>query len=118
MIFRRAEPDEHYRALRMVSEGARWVLGLTVYPSGTRVRMGLSGRGPSVLDFCMGTDPAIYGVIFDAILRRLEPLPEQSSGEEIDAVFPWAGTRPDLAIHLDLLVPNISKGPGTGVPCS
>ncbi len=109
MIFHREEPDEHYRALRMVSADGKWVLGLAVYASGTRVRMGRPGRPPTVLDFCMGIDPGLYGGIFDAVVRRLEPLAEDRTAAEIDAVFPWAGTRPDLAVHLEaLLFPSIS----------
>ena len=39
----------------------------------------------------------------------LEPLADGASALEIDAVFPWAGTRPDLAIHLQpLLATNLS----------
>jgi len=109
VIFHSTEPDAHCRELRLVSAGGGWALGMTVYHSGTRLRMGHSGKPPSVFDFCMGTDPALYGGIFEAVLHCLEPLEEGSTREEIDAVFPWAGTRPDLAVHLEaLLDPSIS----------
>lgn len=114
MIFRRAEPDEHYRALRLLSEGGGWVLGMAVYASGTRVRMGRPGRPPSVLDFCMGTDPALYAPVFEAVLRRLEPLAEEAGAEEVDAVFPWAGTRPDLSLHLKALLGLSDEAPACG----
>jgi len=38
-----------------------------------------------------------------AVLRRLEPLDEMSAPDEVDAVFPWAGTRPDMAVHWSFL---------------
>ena len=104
MIFQRGEPNEHYDALRLVSGGGNWEFGLSLRPTGTRLRMGRMGRPPSVLDFCMGTDAAVYAEIFQAVLQRLEPLAETATAVEIDAVFPWAGTRPDLAVHLSSLL--------------
>lgn len=104
MIFQRGEPNEHYDALRLVSGGGSWEFGLNLRPTGTRLRMGRVARPPSVLDFCMGTDAAFYAEIFQAVLRRLEPLAETATEAEIDAVFPWAGTRPDLAVHLTPLL--------------
>ena len=103
MIFQRSEPNEHYGALRLLSAGGVWEFGLSLRPTGTRLRLGRLGRPPSVLDFCMGKDAAIYAEIFQAVLRHLEPLPETATAAEIDAVFPWAGTRPDLAVHLQPL---------------
>ena len=104
MIFSRVEPGGEYRALRMLSETGRWELGLCLFASGMRLRMGRAGRPPQVLDFCLGTNPALFLPVFDAVYRRLQPLPETSSPAEIDAVFPWVGTRPDLAIHLTALL--------------
>ncbi|MBE2203470.1 MAG: hypothetical protein IAE94_03955 [Chthoniobacterales bacterium] len=104
MIFQRADPNTEYRALRLLSEGGRWELGLSPYQSGTRLRMGLAGRPPSVLDFCLGHDPGICSPVMLAVLKLLESLPESSSATEIDALFPWAGTRPDLTIHLTPLL--------------
>jgi len=103
MIFRRAEPTGHYDAMRLVSAEGIWEFGLSLRPTGTRLRMGRRGRPPSVLDFCMGTDATIYAEIFQAVLRRLELLPETALAAEIDAAFPWAGTRPDLTVHLQPL---------------
>jgi len=104
LIFRRIEPNREYRALRLLSEGGRWELGLSPYQNGIRLRMGLAGRPPSVLDFCLGHHADICTPVLLAVLRRLEPLPESSSAKEIDAVFPWAGTRPDLVLHLAALL--------------
>jgi hypothetical protein len=39
-----------------------------------------------------------------AVLKTLEALEETVSPEGIDAAFPWAGTRPDMAIHLTILL--------------
>jgi len=100
MIFHRSEPNEHYGALRLVSMEGGWELGLSLRPTGTRLRMGRMKRPPSVLDFCMGTDAAFYAEIFQAVLSRLELMPETATAAEIDAAFPWAGTRPELAVHL------------------
>jgi len=100
MKFLRSEPAFHYRTLRMVSEGGAWELGLCPYSHGVRLRMGRIGRPPSVLDFCMGHDTNLFMPVLMAVLRRLEPLAECATAKEIDAVFPWAGTRPDLSIHL------------------
>ena len=110
MIFQRAEPNEHYDALRLVSGGGSWEFGLSLRPTGTRLRMGRVARPPAVLDFCMGTDAAVYAEIFQAVLGRLEPLAETATEVEIDAVFPWAGTRPDLAVHLQLLLAGEKMG--------
>lgn len=104
MTFHRVEPNSHYRALRLVSAGGRWELGLSPYQSGIRLRMGLSGRPPGVMDFCLGHDERLPGPVLLAVLSRLEPLDDTSSAEEIDAVFPWKGTRPDLAVHLEPLL--------------
>ncbi len=113
MTFHRAEPDQHYRNLRLISAEGRWVLGLALYASGLRLRMGRIGLPPSVLDFCLGTEPSIYAPVLQAVLLRLEPLAENITPDEIDDVFPWAGTRPDLALHLEpLLASNISDPAG------
>jgi len=102
--FRRGEPGGHCPALRLVSVDGRWELGFALYASGMRLRMGRAGRPPSVLDFCMGHDVSLYPAILAAVLKRLDPVPETADHAAIDAVFPWARTRPDLAVHLDLLL--------------
>ncbi|MFA7342897.1 MAG: hypothetical protein WC003_01210 [Terrimicrobiaceae bacterium] len=104
MIFRRAEPNREYRALRFLSDGKRWELGLSPYQSGVRLRMGLAGRPPSVIDFCLGHNPGIYSPVLLAVIERLERVPESASSREVDAAFPWSGTRPDLNVHLEALV--------------
>ena len=95
MIFRRAQPNFHYRGLRLVSEGGKWEVGLSPYLYGCRLRIGLVGRPPSVLDVCLGRDPDAWTPALLAILEILEPLREASTATEIDAAFPWAGTRPE-----------------------
>ena len=109
MNFQRAEPSREYRALRLVSEGGRWEIGLSPYQSGLRLRMGLAGRPPSVMDFCIGHDERIYAPVLLAVAGRLNDIPESASAKEIDAAFPWAGTRPDLAIHLPLLIGGLPR---------
>ncbi len=104
MIFRRAEPNREYRALRFLSDSGRWELGLSPYQSGIRLRMGLAGRPPSVLDFCLGHNADIYSPVLLAVINRLEPVSESATSQEIDAVFPWAGTRPDMSVHLQALI--------------
>lgn len=108
MTFRRVEPNEHYRDLRLTSEGGAWDLGLNAYSSGMRIRMGANNKPPRVLDFCIGQDTALFAPALTSVLKKLESLPEKASPEEIDAVFPWAGTRPDMAIHLDALLSALS----------
>ena len=104
MIFHRANPNSHYRSLRLLSENGCWELGLSPYSHGMRLRMGQAGRPPRVMDFCLGRDGKILAPVLLAVLRRLEALDEASAPETIDSVFPWAGTRPDMAAHLsDLL---------------
>ena len=104
MNFKRAEPNGNFRALRLLSEGGRWELGLSPYSHGMRLRMGSAGRPPQVMDFCLGRDVSLFPKVLVAVLRRLEPLDETSTPEMIDAAFPWAGTRPDMAALLaDLL---------------
>ncbi len=104
MRFQRVDPSPDYRILRFLSDGGRWELGLSSYQSGTRLRMGRSGRPPSVMDFCLGHDVRLPMPVLLAVLDRLEPLPESAVAEEIDACFPWAGTRPDLLRHLPILL--------------
>jgi hypothetical protein len=104
LIFRRAEPNREYRALRFLSDSGRWELGLSPYQSGIRLRMGLAGRPPSVLDFCLGHNADIYSPVLLAVINRLEPVSESATSQEIDAVFPWAGTRPDMSVHLQALI--------------
>lgn len=104
LTFTRVEPNSEYRALRLVSGSGRWELGLSPYQSGTRLRMGRAGRPPSVMDFCLGHDETLHGPVLLAVLGRLEALEESCSAQEIDAVFPWCGTRPDLTVHLKPLL--------------
>ena len=103
MNFRRVSPNGHFRALRLLSDGGRWELGLSPYSHGMRLRMGLAGRPPQVMDFCLGRDAEFFPKVLMAALRRLETLDEMSAPDEVDAVFPWAGTRPDMAVHWPLL---------------
>ena len=107
MKFLRAEPNPHYRALRLVSENSHWELGMSLYSHGMRMRMGRSGRPPEVIDFCMGLNGTIYPPILLAILEKLEPIPEDQSEQAIDAVFPWHGSRPDISIHLRPLLEEV-----------
>jgi hypothetical protein len=100
MTFRRADPTSQYRALRLVSNAGVWELGLSDYASGIRLRMGNTGRPPSVLDFCTGFNSSLAATTLLAVLRLIEPLAESSAASEIDALFPWAGRRPDLTIDL------------------
>jgi hypothetical protein len=100
VTFRHANPNNNFRALRLLSEGGRWELGLSPYHQGMRLRMGLAGRPPQVMDFCLGRDEALFPKLLVAVLRRLESLDESTTPREVDAAFPWAGTRPDLALHL------------------
>lgn len=103
MTFLRTDPNTNYRALRLLSGRGQWELGLSPYSHGMRLRMGINGRPPQVMDFCLGTDGSIYPKVLMAVLQRLESIPESSAPESIDAIFPWAGTRP-LAHHLDELL--------------
>lgn len=118
MIFSRVEPSSDYRALRLLSETSRWELGLSPYLDGVRIRMGRAGRPPSVIDFCLGHDTALYSPALLAVTKLLEQLPESASAEEIDALFPWAGTRPDPAIHLQQLISEATgmSQPDIGLP--
>ena len=104
MIFHRVEPSRDYLSLRFTSDTGRWELGLSPYQYGVRIRMGLSGRPPSVLDFCLGYETSIYSPVLLTVIKLLEQLPESATVKEIDALFPWAGTRPDLARDLGQLL--------------
>ena len=104
MTFQRVNPNGQYRALRLLSADGRWELGLSPYSHGMRLRMGLAGRPPQVIDFCLGRDPELFPRVLIAVVKRLELLDEISTSEHIDAVFPWAGTRPDITAHLSRLL--------------
>jgi hypothetical protein len=104
MHFQSVPPGGEYGTMRMMSELGLWEFGLDLRSSGLRLRMGKTGKPPKVLDFCMGRDPALYSSVVLAVLQRLETLPESYGENEIDALFPWAGTRPDLALHLSALL--------------
>lgn len=71
--------------------------------------MGLNGRPPSIIDVCLGDDSQIYLPVLTAVLSRLEKIGETASRKEIDALFPWAGTRPDLNIHLEALLKGVGS---------
>ena len=109
MKFRRAEPNSHYRSLRLVSENSRWELGMSLYSHGMRMRMGRSGKPPAVIDFCMGRNGTNYPAILLAILKKLEPVSENQTEPVIDAIFPWHGSRPDLSIHLRPLLEDVPR---------
>lgn len=104
MRFHRVQPNTHYRSLRLMSEDGSWELGMSPYSQGMRLRMGRAGQPPRVMDFCLGRDESLFSEVLIAVLRKLEPLAEISSAESIDSVFPWNGTRPDMAAHLNLLL--------------
>lgn len=104
MTFHRVSPNGHFRALRLLSESGRWELGMSPYSHGMRLRMGFAGRPPQLIDFCMGRDEALFPQVLVAVVKRLEAIEENSTPETIDAEFPWAGTRPDLAVHLSQLI--------------
>ena len=104
MTFLLAKPSSHYRSLRLVSEHGRWEAGLSRYPDGTRVRMGLAGRPPGVIDICAGTDPVLAMRAIAAVTDRLLVLPEDVEARDIDAIFPWASRRPDRAKDLPVLL--------------
>ncbi len=104
MTFRSASPSDSYRVLRLVSMEGWWELGLSDYSSGMRLRMGRAGRPPGVMDFCLGLDASLPGPVLAAVVARLATLPEKSTPSEVDALFPWAGTRPNMAVHLAALL--------------
>ena len=108
MVFHRVEPSGNYLALRFTSDTGRWELGLSPYQHGVRIRMGLTGRPPSVIDFCLGYETEIYSPVLLAVMKLLEQLPESATGKEIDALFPWARTRPDPTVHLVELLKSSS----------
>lgn len=112
MNFQRADPTAQYRVLRLVSEGQKWELGMSRYHHGMRMRMGLMGRPPGIMDFCMGLDGRLYPVVLLEILDRLESVPEDGSPEAIEAIFPWYGTRPDVSKHLNLLLATTAATEG------
>lgn len=112
MTFQRVTPNGHFRALRLLSEGGRWELGLSPYSHGMRLRMGLAGRPPQVMEFCIGRDGTLFSKVLVAVILRLEALEETTTPGEIDAAFPWAGTRPDLAVHLSELLGEQDECPG------
>ena len=64
---------------------------------------------PSLIDFCLGYETGIYSPVLLAVMKLLEQLPESATAEEIDALFPWAGTRPDPAVHVGELL-KVDKG--------
>jgi len=108
MTFRHVSPNSEYRALRLLSEGGRWELGMSPYRHGMRLRMGFTGRPPQVMDFCMGRDAALWPKVLLAVLGRLEGVEELSTPGEVDTVFPWARSRPDLSKHLGELTGQTS----------
>ena len=110
MIFRRVEPSNDYRSLRFLSGEGCWELGLSPYQYGIRIRMGSTARPPSVIDFCLGYDTSIYSPVLLAVMQQLEGLDESATAQEIDSLFPWAGTRPDPAIHLKALLHPFRQG--------
>ena len=104
MTFQRANPNANYRVLRLLSEGGQWEIGFSDYARGLRLRMGRAGRPPAVIDFCLGEKTKLCPPVVLAVLDRLAPVPESATTAEIDALFPWAGTKPDLDSHLARLL--------------
>ena len=112
MKFTRVDPDFHHPALRLASDSGIWNIGLWRGSDGLRLRMGKSGRRPDTIDVCLGPDPTHYPGIVISVVSRVETLPESATSTEIDALFPWRGSRPDLSIHLpDLLMGSPELGP-------
>ena len=88
--------------------GVSWPRQKSITEGGLSESMGLSDRPPSVIDFCLGHDTPIYFPVLLAVMKLLESLPESASAEEIDALFPWAGTRPDPAFDVPRLLASPS----------
>ncbi|MEO5912666.1 MAG: hypothetical protein ABIS50_00420 [Luteolibacter sp.] len=114
MKFKCVEPNSHFRSLRLLSEDGRWELGLSPYSHGMRLRMGMTGRPPQVIDFCMGRDATLFSKVLVAVLSKLETLDESITPEQVDAAFPWSGTRPDMAVHLT----ELRAATAESIPCS
>jgi len=114
LIFHRAEPNHDYCSLRLLSEAGRWELGLSPYYYGIRLRMGATGKPPSVIDFCLGHDTTIYSPVLMAVMHRLKKIDESATSHQIDALFPWAETRPDPAVHLKELLADAKNCIGHG----
>ena len=51
-----------------------------------------------------GNDVSLYGPVLEAVLWHLEARKESATLEEIDALLPRWGTRPDPALHLPELL--------------
>jgi hypothetical protein len=111
VTFSRAEPNTHYRALRLVSAEGQWELGLSPYTRGMRLRMGRAGQPPSVIDFCLGHETALFAPVLAAVADRLAAAAENVGRQEIDRLFPWAGTRPELSRHLKELLGTAAASP-------
>ena len=101
MKFQRVVPNHEYRKLRLLSDGGKWELGLSDYAFRTRLRMGLTGRPPGVMDFCLGGDAAFIADVLTAVIGRLDDLDENAEAAEVHASFPWGTGRPDLMNHFD-----------------
>ncbi len=100
MEFHKANPNSFYRSLRLISLEGRWDLGLSPYHYGCRLRMGPSGKPPSVMDFCVGQHPELWGKVLAYTLDQLAGLPESADAKMIDTAFPWANSSPNLRTHL------------------
>jgi len=98
MKFKIAQKTEQFDALRLVSEGGIWELGLWSVMFGRRIRLGKVGEGCVNLDYCAGDNLLFQLEVLNAVRCILLDVPEDVDVWAIENLFPGYEIKP---INLD-----------------
>ena len=94
MNFTQTEPDEAYPIKRMVSESGSWEFGIRAMIFGYRVAAGVVGEQTYSIDYCCAADGVWLIRVAATVLAILEALPESTSSQEAEAIFPRQQSKP------------------------
>lgn len=79
---------------RWLSENGVWEIGFCPYAFGVRVRLGLVDSGFVNLDYCAGKEIVVASAVWVTVTKILEALPESTTGEQIECLFPGYEIKP------------------------
>jgi hypothetical protein len=94
MKFHKTASDRNFLYGRWLSENGVWEIGLCPYAFGVRVRLGLVDSGFVNLDYCAGKETMVAIAILETVIKILEALPESTTGEQIERLFPGYEIKP------------------------
>lgn len=78
----------------LVSEGGRWEMGIRPMLFGYRVSASKVGDGGYSIDYCCGNELVWIFMVYQAVMKALEVLPEEIEPWQVSRLFPRQYTKP------------------------